>query len=520
MARSRLTYVALLLVPVLVFVYAGCKPQPVDVGEEYPQRELKLALPADLITGDPANAVGTPNHHVLQWVYNRLVQYNPYTGEFEPDAAESWEVNEDATVFTFHLRKGVQFHKGYGEMTAKDVKFSFERHLDPQVKSRYLTDFSEVARIETPDDYTVRVVLKRPWVGFLGQVIAWRPGSIVKEQAIKDAGDRYPFQPVGTGPYVFVEHKPREYMTLVAHEDYFKGKPRIPSIKAVIVPEETVSVMMLERGLIDMMIPRSGESYRTLFGLPTVNLVSTPCFGWHCLYLNCSRPPLDDVKVRQAIQYAIDQKAIAERVYSGLAAAPVWTVLPAGLFGSSDDVAQYPYNPDKARQLLAQSSYKGQELEIIYIAAYRMCSIAVGAMLEEVGIKVKMTELEAGPYYARTEVGDYDIQRQGLTRLEPDQIVMTFFHSKNIPPAGVNYSFYSNPEVDRLLDLQMAQGVPAERAATLARIQRIISEEVPVALMYIPVYNTATVADLHGDVENFTFWDIRPEYMWFGPPKK
>ncbi|AOZ90760.1 ABC transporter substrate-binding protein [Paenibacillus crassostreae] len=183
---------------------------------------------------DPATIFRVENENIAFNVFGGLTTYDGETGELVPDLAESWETS-DNKIWTFHLRKGVQWQSGYGEFTAADVQYSYNRIMDPATASTYSAEFADVVKIETPDDYTVVIELSKPNGNFLHVVANYHQGQIVKQEAIEAGGDQVKFNPIGTGPYYVEKIDVNSEIVLARHEDYYKGPAPIKRITFPII---------------------------------------------------------------------------------------------------------------------------------------------------------------------------------------------------------------------------------------------------------------------------------------------
>ncbi|MBI4278639.1 MAG: ABC transporter substrate-binding protein, partial [Armatimonadetes bacterium] len=184
------------------------------VEAQRPQRELRMAYIADVLSLDPAHF--SVDDHVAMNIFSNLVRYKTHALAVEADLARKWEVSSDGKVYTFWLRQDVEWHKGYGKFTARDVKYSFDRIKDPATKSRYSSVLDIVARTDVVDDYTVRITLKEPYPDFPAAILAWRPGWVVNQRAVQELGERFGKTPVGTGAYEVVSWRPRAEMVFKA----------------------------------------------------------------------------------------------------------------------------------------------------------------------------------------------------------------------------------------------------------------------------------------------------------------
>jgi len=203
---------------------------------------------------DPAHIVWTNDYAIVANVFSTLIGYEPGTRKMVPDLATKWEVSNDGKIYTFYLRKGVKFHRGYGELTAEDVKFTFERILDPKTKARYPDFFKSIDKIEIIDKYTVKFILKYPDPAFLTYLAPWRNSFIVCKKAVLEMGDeKFAMQPVGTGPFV-VEKWNQETgdVILVKNPDYYGEKPKVDKIIYKVIEDSYTQYLALEKGEVDI----------------------------------------------------------------------------------------------------------------------------------------------------------------------------------------------------------------------------------------------------------------------------
>jgi len=211
---------------------------------------------SDIATMDAHRATSTTDKALVGWMYNGLVRFAPGSADpkdIEPDLAERWENSPDRRTWTFFLRKGVQFHGNWGELTADDVVYSLTRSADPK-RSTFAADFSGIDSITKVDDHTVRIVLKYPDANFLGRVSNYHGGNIVSKKAAEELGDKFASTPVGAGPFAFAEHVTQQHVKLVAHGGYFRGQPRIGVIMYRMIPSDSARELAFSSGELDVML--------------------------------------------------------------------------------------------------------------------------------------------------------------------------------------------------------------------------------------------------------------------------
>jgi peptide/nickel transport system substrate-binding protein len=463
---------------------------------------------------DPAHIPGSPDYQIAMNVFNGLVRYKHNSLDVEPDLAERWRVSPNGQVYTFFLRKGVKFHRNYGDFTAKDVKYTIERVLNPATRSRYRATMAIVDRVEVVDDYTVRIVLKAPSASFLAGALAFRPGYIVPQRAVEELGDRFGFNPVGTGPFQFVSYTPRQELVLEANTNYFRGPAAVKRIVWKVIPDDNVGGLALQKGEINHMIVRDPQVYVALQRDRNLAFTATPTTGWWEFSMNTRRRPFDDVRVRRALAHAVDRDTFIKTVLEGLGS-PAYSLIPPGMLGHTNDVEKYPYNVTRAKQLLAEAGHaSGFRATLVFEPSEygELIATALQQWFKDVGLELQLLKLEAGAWTARRQSGDYDITISGTTRFDPDQFLTEQFHSGSFPPGG-NQSFYG--AIDDMIEAQRRAVNSRERARILVDIQKKVASDVPFVPLFNPVYVTAYARNQKGHALNTAHWMTRFEFVTF-----
>lgn len=359
----------------------------------------------EVTTLDPHRASATDDKYVVGWMYNGLVRFKPGSADpkdLEPDLAESWEASPDSKVWTFHLRRGVKFHGDWGELTADDVVYSLTRASYPK-RSTFSSDFSAIESSEKVDDYTVRITLKYPDVNFLGRVSNYHGGNIVSRKASEALGDKYGSQPVGTGPFMFVEQVTQQYVKLAANPDYFRGKPKIDTIMDRIIPSDSARELAFASGEIDLMYGKREQRWvDSARRRPGMNVDIFQPGEARMLHINQSIKPLDDIRVRRALAAAINVDELVR--YVGKDVGPkACSVVPPGYLGE-DCSAAYAFDLEKAKALLAEAGLKdGFTVKAIVsnISAQLPIMEIIQAQLAKAGIKLEMQVVDHPTYQSQ-----------------------------------------------------------------------------------------------------------------------
>ena len=273
---------------------------------------------------DPAVMNSQVDFQISEAIYNFIGRYTydpPLGNAITPELAENWEILDGAKTFIFHLRKGVKFAKGYGDLTADDVKYNWTRIIDPKTASQYRTDFGG-STIDVLDPYTIKVTFDRPMPSFISSSLAFRPGFIVSPKAFQELGDKWKASPVGSGPFVWDSYQAGSSLTLKRNEDYWGAKPKVDQIVYRFKIDDRAATLAVAKGELDAYYLSDPDLMIQAATKPDPNtqfLKSAHGQAPYIIFFNSRRKPFDDIRVRQALRYAIDQNAIAKELFGGLA---------------------------------------------------------------------------------------------------------------------------------------------------------------------------------------------------------
>ena len=410
------------------------------------------------------------------------VQAECRTGAPHHELAEGWEVQDGARTFVFHIRKGVTFHEGNGELTAEDLKWNWERAKDPKTGSSAGPDWAG-STLQVLDPYTLKVTFERPYPAFIGATVAYSGGMIVSPKAFQATGDRWNTHPIGSGPFIWDSAQPGSSLTLKRNPDYWGAKPKIDQIQFPMKVDDRTALLAVSRGEIDAFSVSDPDVAISASKStdPNVRFVKS-AYGQSpfTVWFNMRRPPLDDLRVRQALRYAIDANAIAKDLFGGLAE-PIHSFLPPWMFGYSAEVPRFEYNPDRAKQLLReanvspdwQPSFVSQSI----LPISRRISEAVASYWTDVGVKVQNDSLEQGLITRRNANNDFDMWGTYISRVDPDQLMARFWRSDG----ATNRSGYA--AADDLIDRIRNEDDPAARAALYRDLQVKLSQDSPAAFV-------------------------------------
>ncbi|WP_342364224.1 ABC transporter substrate-binding protein [Terrarubrum flagellatum] len=435
---------------------------------------------------DPHLNSGTPGKAMLQWMFNGLVRIKP--GELspdfiEPDLAESWTSSPDGKTWTFNLRKGVQCHHGFGEFTSEDAVFSLKRAATKET-SAFSSDYTAIDSIEAPDKYTVKITLKQVIPSLLGIVMNYHGGNMVCKKAVDQMGnDGFAKKPIGTGPFMFSEYVPQQYAKVVANPDYFRGKPKLTEIVYRFIPSDSSRDLAFQAGEVDMILGRQEQAWvDRMTATPGVKVVPMGPAEMSMISLNMSQPPLDNIKVRQAIAHAIDRNAIWQFRGKNISR-PAVSVVPSGYTGTDEKAPLLNYDLAKSKELLKEAGFpNGVTIKAINTTLPSMLSFteAVQAQLKRAGITLEIQPVEHATFHQqiRQDLSQF-VHFQAARFPVADVYLTQFFHSRSIvktPTAVTNFSHCN--VADKEIDEARAEPDKAKQLALWKTAQEKIIKEV------------------------------------------
>ncbi|WP_237216849.1 ABC transporter substrate-binding protein [Falsiroseomonas oryziterrae] len=469
-------------------------------------RTLRVRFGSDISQLDPARIFQNENQSIASHIYNGLVQYDQRTNAIVPDLASSHEVSADGTVWTFRLRPNVTWHKGYGAFTSDDVKFSFERVLDPATGSLYRGQFAGLREIQTPDPMTVRLVLDAPNSGFLHKLCAFNQGWIVSRRAVTEIGERYSMNPIGTGPFVFERWTAGNEVRLSANPDYFAGPSTLSEVVFRIVRDETAAAIALENRELDIFYAlQAPEVIERLRRAQGVTVLDRPANNTVNLVLNTTAGPLRDVRVRRAMAHAMNRRALIDGFFRGTKFEATSVLTSTFQEFSEEGVPRYAFDPDRARALLREANVSNFRFEITTVGLnpFDRFPVALANDLQQVGIQATVRVLERGAYVQARSSGNV---QSCITAVvgppDPDSPLVTLYHTRSHPP-GLNTSRYDR--ADELLAEAARAPDLAGRRAVYNRLLRQTMEDLPVIPLYADRLFIAHGPTVQGFVQNSLF---------------
>ncbi len=497
---------ALLLIWLLILSFPACKPPEADrvyggpdTGPAYGDIFIDASI-GDASTLLPPLASDSASHSVAGLIYNGLVKYD---GDLtlRGDLAESWEVSPDGLTITFKLRRGVKWQDG-APFSAQDVLFTYQTMIDPKTPTAYSGDYLQVKQAEALDDYTFRVTYPKPFAPALG---SWGLAMLPRHLLAGKDITKSPLarRPVGTGPYKFQEWKAGEKIALTYNPDYFQGRTYLNGYLYVVKPDLATMFLELKAGNIDRMgltplqytrqtqYPKFQRLYNKYRYIP---------FSYIYLGYNQEDSRFADRRVRQALTHGINRQEIIDGVLMGLGQESTGPYKPGAWFYNAD-VPRFPYDPQKARALLADAGWRpnaqgilekdGRPFEFTILTNQgnkirEDAAVIIQRRLQEIGIIVKIRTVEWAAFIKEfIDKGRFEAVLLGWnTGLDPDQY--DIWHSSKTKPGELNFIHYNNPQVDALLDEGRHTFDMEKRRRAYFKIQEIIAEDQPYTFLFVP----------------------------------
>lgn len=397
-----------------------------------------------------------------------------------PGLAERWEI-PDPLTYIFHLHRGVRFHDGR-PLTSHDVKWTFDSMLQGKIRSTKTANYKFVDHIDAPDEYTVVFHMKEPDAPLLWNLSDGAMGIVPY-----GSGDEMTLHPIGSGPFKFVSAETDREVILERNPDYWGEKAKLARVRFAVVPDETTEALELRKGSGDIAINSlTPDTVVTLARDPRLKVERGAGTRLAYLGFNLRDPILKNVRVRQAIAYALDRRPMIEYLWRG-EAEPARSILPTQSWAYNGDVPAYDHDPEKAKQLLDAAGYPAVDSVRFHITMKtstdpntRLMVAVMQQQLREVGIVLDIRSFEFATFFSDVQHGAFQIY--GLRWIggnEDPDIFEYAFHSSKFPPNGANRDYYSNPNVDALIDEARRQVDPKLRKPLYAEVQRILADDMP-----------------------------------------
>lgn len=460
---------------------------------------------------NPSVANDLVSYSVVHQIYNYLIEYKT-DGTLVPGLAESWDLSEDGTELTFHLREGVKFHNG-DVMTAEDVAFS----LNNAIASPHTASISTAMdSAEVIDENTVLLKLKHPF-GPVEYIVSHSQMAIVNKAEYEKNPDGYSQNPIGTGPYKFVEWKSGDQIKLTAFEDYYKGVADIKDVTVKIIIEPSTRTIALETGEIDILESPQASDRSTLIGNSNIRYHETEIASSVFVAFNNAEGRFADKKVRQAIAHAVDKESMILGAVDGLGTS-LETPMTKDVFGWPEDFKNREYDPEKARQLLAEAGYPdgfSMQIKTMEGATYLKPTEVFQDQLREVGIEAEIITMERGAFLQDVNQNQqYEMCISALSVPYPDaDYIYALFHG-SLKGIGRNFFNADSPELNKMLDDARLSTDQEERKQIYKEIAEYFIEDPIMVPLYSYMTSVAANKDLNGVMANPLNRFFIYDYSW------
>jgi peptide/nickel transport system substrate-binding protein len=466
---------------------AACGGDEEDAGgTQAATSNLRVRLGTDITTLDPAFFANTSvDEPVMASVFEGLVTYDPHATSFKVvnQLAESFEPSSDGLSFDFTLKQGVPFHGDYGEVTAEDVKFSYERLAGltkPKIESPYGGDWAALKEVKVKDKYSGTIILKEPFAALQQSTLPVTSGYVVSKKAVEERGKKFGTSPIGTGPYEFTKWTPKQKVELKRFESYGTGfiDPAWTTITFLPIDSDEAGDIALETGEVDFS-QLSLQSIDRFEDNDEFETTSRTTLAYIWIGMNVLHPNLKDINVRQAIRYAIDVPSMLEAAFEGRFERANTIIPPDMGLGAWPDAPNYERDVDKAKDFLKQAGTVPAELTFTYLEEPGASEVAeiTQANLAEVGIKVRLIKEDEGTYY---ELGKRLLDRQlfwGDYETQPDPSFSTVWFTCDQFDEW-NWMYWCNKRYDELHFAALKESDPEKRSAAYVEMQKVWDEAV------------------------------------------
>ena len=463
----RLATICIVLLPLFA---CSSKPDP---------NTLVMIIESSPTNLDPRVGLDAQSERIDELIFDDLLDRDEHLS-VKPALAESWEI-PDPKTYIFHLHRGVKFHNG-ASLTSRDVKWTFDSILQGKIRTTKAAVYRPVDHIDTPDDATVVFHLKEPFTSLLWNVSDGAMG-IVPYGTTQELSQH----PIGSGPFRFVSAEQDKEVVLERNDDYWGPKAKLPRVRFAVVPDDTTRALELRKGSADVV--SNALPFDTVVALqrePELTILHGPGTILSYIAFNLRDPILKNVRVRQALAYAIDRGPILQYLGRGFER-PAYSILPPESWAYHGDVPPYDFDPDKARALLDQAGYplvNGVRFHLTMKTSTegstRVLAAVLQQQLHEVGIALDIRTFEFATFFSDVTHGAFQLYSlRWIGGNEDPDIFEYVFSTAKFTPNGANRGFYSNPKVDVLIDQAKAELDQNVRKKLYAQVQQILAEDLP-----------------------------------------
>ncbi len=489
---------------VLSFFIFGLTP-PASNAQDQPKRggTLTFSTRKDLTMMNPLVRTSSTDRALRDLMYESLLAMD-LKGNIHPNLAESWEVSKDGTVYTFHLRKGVKFHNGQ-EMTAADVKFAIDYTRNPKNAAYGYSRVALIDRAETVDKHTLKIYLKNASPGFLSLLASIQTFSVIPKESVEEGISKPVSFPPGTGPFKFVEWRPRQRLVLERFDGYWGQKAYIDRLMIRPIPNSTVRFTALRAGDVDIVERAPYEWVKPVNQgkIKGIHIVQAARAGYRHLEFNVAAPPFDNKKLRLAVAHAINKLEILHAAYYGFGEVTD-QLYPKGHTWYFDGIPSPERDLEKAKALLKEAGYKGEPITITGRQGEDMETegATLQFQLKQIGMNIVLRVVDYGAYVAKQRAGDFALRFSGGS-YDPDPSPTygpDFVCPLNLKKRAANTTGYCDKEMDALIRQGEIELNPEKRREIFRKIVTKVVEDIP----DIPIGYTPRLFMLGDHVKGFT----------------
>jgi peptide/nickel transport system substrate-binding protein len=462
----------------LFVVLGGCVLPLVSCSQAPNPNTLVMIIESSPTNLDPRVGIDGQSERIDELLFDALLTRDEHFN-VQPGLAERWE-NPDPLTYVFHLHGGVLFHDGQ-PLTSRDVKWTFDSLLQGKIRSPKSGAYRFVDHVDAPDDSTVVFNLKEPYASLLWNLSEGAIG-IVPYGSL----DEVTREPVGSGPFKFVSGEQDKEIVIERNDQYWGAKPRLERVRFVVVPDATTRALELRKGSADLAINAlTPDTVMALKGEPHLQIERGPGTIVSYLAFNTRDPLLRDVRVRQAIACAIDRAPLVKYIWRDLAE-PASNVLPAQSWAYDHDATAFLHDPERARQILDAAGYPAKDGIRFHLTmktsteeSTRLLAAVLQQQLRDVGIALDIRTFEFATFFADVTRGAFQLYSLRWIGGNEDPDIFENFASDRFPPRGNNRGFYSNPQVDSLIERARRETDQSVRVRLYGEVQQILANEVP-----------------------------------------
>jgi peptide/nickel transport system substrate-binding protein len=461
------------LLLICLSLLCGCTHKP-------PSDTLVVIIESSPNNLDPRVGIDAYSERIDELIFDALVHRDDHFN-LHPWLAESWEI-PDPLTYIFHLKRGVRFHDGR-PLTSRDVKWTLDTIAGGKIRSTKTATFKYVDSIDAPDDYTMIVHLKEPYAALL-----WNLSDSAIGIVPEGSDDKFGLKPVGTGPFTFVSAEQDKDVVIERNDQYWGDKAKVKRARFIVVPDTTTRALELRKGSADIAPTGSlnPDMYVAMRSDPEIKQMQAPGTVYAYLAMNLRDPILKDVRVRQALAYAINREPLIHYLWRDLAR-PAKSVLPPQHWAYNGDVPTYEHNPTKARELLDAAGLREKNGVRFHLTmktsteeSTRLLAAVLQQQLREVGIALDIRSFEFATFFTDVQKGAFQLYSLRWIGGNQDPDIFEYaFESSSIPPNRANRGYYSNPRVDELLTQARKEIDLEKRKQIYFEVQRILANDLP-----------------------------------------